>query len=1127
MPDLSTLPIETLLIVRELESGQVLTQPVAHPAYAAYDDETEALVAMELFLTELLRREGAEAQATFSLPQKDITLTHVEVPLPKSEEKVGRALSYAMPCVVLPHRKSRWVLVLPLSMTVHVGRGEDLDEVVASEATRLLAALQPSAHERLSYFCAQTTRLERLQLSIERRASVDGGTKALRAKLDRGAKQRLALKTLKTVGQQIYAADVRGPEPVAAQDPLETLTALLGTQERRSIVLVGDESVGKTTLVRTWLRHHPDRWLFATSAAQLIAGMGSLGQWQERVKRVMEAAETLDAVLWLDDLRDLLGDRSGTFDLASAIRPWLDGGRVRLVGELTPDAADIFATRQAGLFAAMHPVRVAGHGPKEARTALRACVEHAAKHEPDRPGLAMEAIDTVVELTDRFVPYRPFPGKAVQLFEELRSAAERKHSAERQTLGRDAVYEAFSRMTGVPSFLLRDDRAWRTERAQEQLARRIVGQSEAVRRVVEALAVIKAGLAPGDKPLASLLFVGPTGVGKTSLARALAELLFGSATRLARFDMSELSDASAAERLLSGVDGNEGRLTSTVRQQPFSVILLDEIEKAHPSVFDLLLGVLGEGRLTDARGRTAYFHNAIVIMTSNLGTRRRARALGIDPARVDDGARFSQAVDEHFRPEFVNRIDAIVPFAALSRAEIREVAEHAARSIALRPGLMELGVSLSVTEAALDRLTAEGYDAEFGARAMRRELEDGLVAPVARALGPMGAAARSSRVLCRAPDEPGLGGASLVSERHGAIVIEVGRSDTDAQDAGLGTLEVIAKRRRWVRSQLALPSVEERRERHNYLLAELSYGKDRKARTPDGSDPKELTFGQAQAELHELREHLAELDAAVELLSDIEELVLAAALAGEAGDEMLAEARTAELAFRQALLALLLCDDPRHHCVVLAREQDKERPLDVWLGQLLEALPRLGWRLVAHVRPDRGPRPAVWPRERVWGPSRTAEELAALLRKDNREPMAVILRISGLNAGTLMALETGLHRHVEPRPKVPFSTFLVRTLSVKRSTLDDKELDQPCAQLGPIPNPLERKLMAAAREVHQSKVRIDEGADEIDLERHEYWAHIEAIALTHLLFLERSLVGRAALFSSPLDETDEDEQSEV
>jgi energy-coupling factor transporter ATP-binding protein EcfA2 len=307
-------------------------------------------------------------------------------------------------------------------------------------------------------------------------------------------------------------------------------------------------------------------------------------------------------------------------------------------------------------------------------------------------------------LTERYVPYRAFPGKAVRLYEEVRAAARRLDPAGSTGIDPDQAYATFSVATGVPRFLLDPAEALGADRLRAQLRARVVGQEDAVERVIETLGVVKAALSQGEKPLASFLFVGPTGVGKTELARALAAQIFGDPTHLIRFDMSEYADPSAAERLIRGTDSREGALTREVRRKPFGVVLLDELEKADPSVFDLLLQVCGEGRLTDARGRTAFFHNVILIMTSNLGASHRARApLGIGAQAATDDQHYEDAIEARFRPEFINRIDRIVPFVSLDQAQMQAVTRLMVAKLAGRRGFMDARASLSVTDAAIER----------------------------------------------------------------------------------------------------------------------------------------------------------------------------------------------------------------------------------------------------------------------------------------------------------------------------------------------------------------------------------------------------------------------------------------
>lgn len=1110
----ASLPIETWLLLDTLESGKVLARAVAGPSLVAYASPADAVLQHQLALGVHLKRAGAATQAAFSLPDAELVHVDVEVPHPTAPRSVARPIPLSVPCVVLPHRRDRWAVALPHGLTVFVGPKESLDEVLKAEVQRYLHALAPDATALLALMSARERELSRVTVEVDRRALPGAAARALRRRVDDARRRAEAKRVLGAIGRRVVPEDVRGPDPVGQEAPGAILDALLGGEARRSVLLVGESRVGKTTLVQRWLRAKGEDapFLYATSGAQLVAGMSGAGQWQARVERVLAAAETLDAVLWLDDLRDLLGDHAGAYvDLPSAIRPWLDDGRVRVVGELTPEAADLFATRHPGLFASMHPLRLEPQDARAGRAALEACIEYAARREPQRANLDRGAIGAVVELTDRFLPYRAFPGKAVRLFEELRASAERAHHAEAKRLRAEDVYALFSAQTGVPELLLRDDVAWRRERARAFFARRIVGQADAVDRLVDTLAVVKAGLAPGDKPLASFLFAGPTGVGKTALCRALAELLFGSAERLVRFDMSEMADPGAATRLVHGSASGEGQLTSAVRQQPFCVVLLDEIEKAHPSVFDLLLGVLGEGRLTDARGRTAYFHDAIVVMTSNLGTRHRSRAVGIDPPAVDEGARYLEAVEGWFRPELVNRIDRVIPFAPLSRGEIRAIAGLTVERLAMRRGLVELGATLEVSEAALDALSDGGFEAAYGARALRRHLEDALVAPLARALGPLGAAARNARLVVRGERDPAPEGGRLHAETRDGLVYEILRGPPRSAREDAALLARVSATRRWAHETREVPTAAELRERAQYLLAEVSYG--------DGVRGTEAAM--LQSELAGLRERLDAVDAAVAEIESIEELSVVASLAGEPVSEMAALVGQADLTFRAALLELLIANDERHAITVRVQEHDGQRPLNRWLGGLLEARERLGWQILGHVEKDPAPKPADWPTERRWGPPRDADALAHRLAQPDRGPLALLLRVRGRHAGHLLALEAGLHRYRGHEGATP-ATFVMTTLR-HAADLPDDALDSPRLHPEPIPSSTRRRLLPAVRE-HEGEVLTLAGGATLTLSLAEYWARLEAIALTHLLWLERS--GRADASIDVLAE-DEDEEGEA
>ena len=352
---------------------------------------------------------------------------------------------------------------------------------------------------------------------------------------------------------------------------------------------------------------------------------------------------------------------------------------------------------------------------------------------PGEPPTALgRALATLDRLHRRYATYSVYPGRPLRFLTNLihdHPAGDEAPTAPRRSPGP-------SRETGLPRVLLDDATPLDLDAARRWFAARVIGQDEAVDLVVDLLATVKAGLARPGKPIASLMFIGPTGVGKTEFAKALAAFLFGDGRRLARFDMSEYADPISVLRLIGGATGRgEGLLTARVREQPFSVLLLDEFEKADPSFFDLLLQVLGEGRLTDVAGRLADFRNAVVIMTSNLGAKgyRRGRSGFARGTRDRDQARahFIREVQAMVRPELFNRIDRIVPFASLDEATARGIVDRQIGLIARRDGFRSGLVRMSIAPEVPAALARRGHDPTYGARPLKRAIERELLAPLA------------------------------------------------------------------------------------------------------------------------------------------------------------------------------------------------------------------------------------------------------------------------------------------------------------------------------------------------------------------------------------------------------------
>jgi ATP-dependent Clp protease ATP-binding subunit ClpC len=560
-------------------------------------------------------------------------------------------------------------------------------------------------------------------------------------------RNRLNAKTLRAVARNLsHAADDEGLDRALAREGLvASLADELTSREGMALVLVGPSGVGKTAVIHELTRRLLERSratgrrrdVWRLDGGRFIAGQKYVGQWEARAHSLcQELAETAD-ILYADDLASLVwAGRTSDSDnnLARFIEPHLSRGEITVIAECTPDRLDAVREEAPGFAALFRVIEVP---PLSERDTLHVLLGVLRSLEEDEsalpPRLSPAALELVVAGVRRFRPSVPLPGPAVRLLRRVLAGAGRAQATARWFETGD-VLEALRAETGLPPFIVGSEPPRAKQSVRAELEVMVAGQPEALDAVTDVVMALQAGLGDPEKPLANLMFVGPTGVGKTETAKALARYLFGGEDRLVRFDMSELSSPASVGRLVGQAGGLDGELAVALRSQPFRVILFDEVEKAHPRVFDALLQLLGEGRLTDPSGRTADARQSVVIMTSNLGVREALHRPGFLGAPDDGRQHYLTAVQGFFRPEFFNRIDRVVPFRALDRAALRLVVEHALQQLLSRRGIQRGNVVVDVEPVLLDLLVEQAYDPRFGARPLRRALERELTVPLAHHL---------------------------------------------------------------------------------------------------------------------------------------------------------------------------------------------------------------------------------------------------------------------------------------------------------------------------------------------------------------------------------------------------------
>lgn len=530
---------------------------------------------------------------------------------------------------------------------------------------------------------------------------------------------------------------------------------------RGSCLVVGETGVGKTTLIshvarelhlarRTEIKQQrrklmdsqpalPMFWL--SSAGRLIAGMRYLGQWQQRLESLIAELANLDGVLAIENLLDLVsvGGREPRDSLAAFLIPYLRSGSLRLVSEANPTELDACRRLLPALVEALPVVRVAPLPVESEQELLRLTLNN-----------HMQSSDTTFEpaiaacisrLCRQFQRHSAAPGPGMRFVQELLGRP--GHPQQPKLWSASWILQQFSRRTGLPLALLDDAVPLDKKQVVDALSQHVIGQQQACEQAAHIVTRIKTALQDPRRPFGCLLLCGPTGVGKTQLAKSLSQYLFGAtkdSNSLIRLDMSEYVGGSAGWRFLHDAHGHSAYWIQQIRSRPLSVVLLDEIEKASPEVFDILLSVLDEGRLTDRLGRVTSFRNSVIIMTSNLGV-RSSSSLGFADDRAID---YVSEVKRAFRPEFFNRLDGVIPFFPLSHEVARLIVVKELTELNQREGLQRYGRSLGWTERLLQHLVRTGFHPNLGARPLQRTIEAEVVAPLSKWLVEQGSQLNSA-----------------------------------------------------------------------------------------------------------------------------------------------------------------------------------------------------------------------------------------------------------------------------------------------------------------------------------------------------------------------------------------------
>ncbi len=504
---------------------------------------------------------------------------------------------------------------------------------------------------------------------------------------------------------------------------------------RANVLIVGKSGTGKTSVLRQAIKkitsknkEQLDFSFWQIMPQRITASAKYLGEWQEACEALVNDLSACNGVLWVVDFVRLLqiGGESPEVSVAAFLTPFLQEGKLQILGEATQEELESMRRLLPGFVENFQLVQLEELPEKKIFSILEKFTTFC--NQNLKINIDKKAIELSYRLLVRYFPYQSFPGKAMRFLGQCVSAAQIETENQIDT---NAIITNFVKATGLPELFLRDDMLLKTNDLTAYFERKIIGQPAVIEQLTGVVKIFKAGLNNPYKPITTMIFAGPTGVGKTASAKALADYFFGIGQQrspLIRIDMSEFQHVGQIARFI-GAGREVGKLVQDIRERPFSVLLLDEVEKADPAIFDAFLSIFDEGMLVDAFGRITNFRNTIIIMTTNLGASNR-QSIGYGSGMPDETA-YQSAINKYFRPEFVNRIDSVVMFNPLNANDIRQITLKELEEVKLREGFQKLQLQLEFSEGLLDYLARIGFDERYGARPLQRAIEREIISPLA------------------------------------------------------------------------------------------------------------------------------------------------------------------------------------------------------------------------------------------------------------------------------------------------------------------------------------------------------------------------------------------------------------